>query len=168
LCPGRLVGCGMALFKWCCTCKQLCPISSFNRRAAAEDGLQSRCRDCSRAWYLAHREQHIANVARRSRRVRIEYIERLIDYLLTHPCLDCGERDITARPRPPTSPSSRTPKLVGQGPCGDREVRRALRELSSPTHCPAVRHHAATHRPRPAPRNSTADGIILDHPVTDP
>lgn len=52
------------LFKVCCTCKEPMPVSEFNKRRSAHDGLQSRCRACSREWYVAHREAHKANTAR--------------------------------------------------------------------------------------------------------
>ena len=38
--------------KRCCTCHEPRPLTDFNVRRAAADGLQSRCRSCSREWYL--------------------------------------------------------------------------------------------------------------------
>lgn len=70
------------------------PLTDFNRRARATDGLQSRCRACSREWYEVNREQHKANVRRRNNRVRGEHTARLGAYLLEHPCVDCGEADV--------------------------------------------------------------------------
>lgn len=70
------------------------PLTDFNRRLRATDGLQSRCRACSREWYEGHREQHKANVRRRNNRVRGEHMARLGAYLLEHPCVDCGEADV--------------------------------------------------------------------------
>ena len=70
------------------------PLTDFNRRARATDGLQSRCRGCSREWYEVNREQHKANVRRRNNRVRGEHMARLGRYLLEHPCVDCGEADV--------------------------------------------------------------------------
>src|SRR5678816_1874959 len=45
--------------KRCNTCKQMRALSEFNVRTAAADGLQSRCRECCREWYLKHRAEHI-------------------------------------------------------------------------------------------------------------
>ena len=80
--------------KRCCTCHELRPLADCNVRRAAPDGLQSRCRSCSRAWYVANRVQHRANVARRTVATRIEYKRRIGEHLKTHPCVDCGETDV--------------------------------------------------------------------------
>lgn len=80
--------------KRCCTCHRDQPLTSFNRRAAAADGRQARCRTCSSVWYAQNRLAHMANVRRRNDRVRKESQQRLGTYLSTHPCVDCGERDI--------------------------------------------------------------------------
>jgi hypothetical protein len=80
--------------KRCCTCQRDVPLSGFNRRARASDGLQSRCRECCGAWYEANRVAHKANVRRRNDRVRTRWRERLVAYLAEHPCVDCGETDV--------------------------------------------------------------------------
>ena len=80
--------------KRCVTCHQLRPLSDFNRRSAAPDGLQQRCRDCCRAWYAEHRVQHKKNVRARNVSVLGTYRDRLGAYLLAHPCVDCGESDV--------------------------------------------------------------------------
>jgi hypothetical protein len=58
---------------------------------STRSGHQYWCRSCQKAWYREHRAQHIANVSVNSRR----YLERhrafVSEYLLTHPCVDCGE-----------------------------------------------------------------------------
>lgn len=84
----------MADFKQCCTCHEVLPVSEFNKRRKAKDGLQSRCRACSREWYLENRVEHGRTTRIRSKRIRDVLADRLIDYLLCHPCVDCGERDI--------------------------------------------------------------------------
>jgi hypothetical protein len=80
--------------KICCTCKRPKPLSEYNKRSRSTDGLQLRCRECSREWYEANRTEHIANVARRTAEVREMFRERLALFLVVHPCIDCGERDI--------------------------------------------------------------------------
>jgi hypothetical protein len=80
--------------KRCCTCKRELPRSEFNIRRAAFDGLQSRCRACSRAWYEAHRDGHIVVAVRRTAAFRDDLKARLAAYFAEHPCVDCGERDI--------------------------------------------------------------------------
>lgn len=80
--------------KRCCTCRELRPLTAFNVRSAAADGLQARCRDCSRQWYLANRDAHRAKVRQRSTAVKREYKRRIGEHLLDHPCVDCGEADV--------------------------------------------------------------------------
>ncbi len=83
----------MDVVKTCVTCHEAQARSEFNKRAAAADGLQSRCRTCCRVWYERNRTEHVANVLQRNRRVREEYQRRLFEFLARHPCVDCGERD---------------------------------------------------------------------------
>ena len=80
--------------KVCVTCHVWRPREAFNRRAAAKDGLQARCRPCSQAWYQANKAEHTARTARRKRETREEYHRRLCAYVEDHPCVDCGERDV--------------------------------------------------------------------------
>lgn len=84
----------MVATKRCCTCHEHRPLTDFNARAAAADGLQARCRDCSRQWYLANRDAHRARVRRRSTAVKRDYKRRIGEHLLAHPCVDCGEADV--------------------------------------------------------------------------
>ena len=84
----------MDRLKRCCTCHRQLPVTEFNRRAAAIDGLQSRCRACSRSWYQNNRDTHIANVARRNAAYRVVLGDLLAAYLGDHPCVDCGETDM--------------------------------------------------------------------------
>ena len=80
--------------KRCTTCHELRPVTDFNVRRSAPDGLQARCRPCSREWYVRNRLVHMARVRERNQRVRGEHQERLAAYLLEHPCVDCGEADL--------------------------------------------------------------------------
>jgi hypothetical protein len=80
--------------KRCCTCKELMPASAFNKQRKSHDGLQSRCRKCCRAWYEAHRKRHTLNTGRR-KAAALETIKlQVAEYLMEHPCVDCGEWDI--------------------------------------------------------------------------
>jgi hypothetical protein len=80
--------------KRCTTCHELRPLTDFNLRRSSADGLQARCRACSREWYARNRLPHMARVRERNKRVRAEHQERLAAYLLEHPCVDCGEADL--------------------------------------------------------------------------
>lgn len=104
--------------KRCVTCRLMRPLSDFNVRSKAADGLQSRCRDCSRAWYVANKPAHDANVQRRNKRVRADYRQRLADYLLDHPCVDCGEPDVRVLDFDHEDPAHKldeVARLVGNG-----------------------------------------------------
>lgn len=79
--------------KTCSTCHELRPLQEFNRRATAPDGLQARCRSCSRAWYLLNRQEHIDNVAQRNVRTLARYRRALATHL-QQGCVDCGEADL--------------------------------------------------------------------------
>lgn len=80
--------------KKCVTCHIHKAHAEFNRRTAARDGLQDRCRSCSRQWYVDNRVEHAERVRVRNNRVRAEHRLRLLDYLSRHPCVDCGESDV--------------------------------------------------------------------------
>ena len=80
--------------KRCCTCHELRPLSEYNVRTTAKDGLQARCRDCARQWYVANRDAHRAKVRLRSTAIKKEYKRRIGEHLLAHPCVDCGESDV--------------------------------------------------------------------------
>jgi hypothetical protein len=84
----------MASTKRCCTCGLDLPLTAYNRRTAALDGLQARCRTCSRRWYEQNRAQHIANVYRRNVAQHHILVGKVARYLTEHPCVDCGERDV--------------------------------------------------------------------------
>jgi hypothetical protein len=76
--------------------RRVSPLSSlddFAIRRRSHDGRQSRCRDCYAAWYRANWAVANANLARRKTEHRRRVRERLLAYLLQHPCIDCGEGD---------------------------------------------------------------------------
>ncbi len=80
--------------KFCVTCHEWKRPEDFNVRRAARDGRQARCRDCCRAWYRANAQQQKAYVYRRNKGERAVLRRRITDYLLAHPCVDCGEADV--------------------------------------------------------------------------
>jgi hypothetical protein len=80
--------------KRCCTCGLERPLTDFNVRRAADDGLQSRCRACSKEWYERNRLTHMANVRRNSKAIIARNRILLAAYLADNPCVDCGESDI--------------------------------------------------------------------------
>ena len=76
-----------------CTRHEFKEFTQFNKRAAAPDGLQSRCRECSRKWYLANREAHMENVRRRNKEERLRIKQRVRALLASSRSVDCVESD---------------------------------------------------------------------------
>lgn len=104
--------------KRCVTCHLDRPLSAYNKRSSAKDGLQARCRDCARAWYVANRVEHGRSTRRRSDEVRRAYQQLIGAYLLEHPCVDCGETDVRCLEfdhEDPAGKSAAVHRLVGSG-----------------------------------------------------
>lgn len=80
--------------KRCCTCKQIKPLLDFNLHRKSRDGRQGSCRECNKAYHYAHHARHMAQIRARTKRFRDENRQRMVAYLLQHPCVDCGEEDI--------------------------------------------------------------------------
>ena len=79
-------------------CRESKPLAEFNKRQASKDGLQSVCRDCnkarSRQYYTDNKEKHLA-VVRVKQITRLQGLQqKLGEYLLEHPCVDCGNSDV--------------------------------------------------------------------------
>lgn len=84
--------------KRCVTCGDTLPLEQFNRKRAAADGLQNVCRECNRArarrYYRENRENHLRIILGRTVRAKLLAREVTGEYLLSHPCVDCGEGDL--------------------------------------------------------------------------
>lgn len=80
--------------KRCCTCKQVKPLTDFNRLRKANDGRQPSCRSCNSAYHAANWSRHMQQIRDRNQRRRAENRAFIVDYLRSHPCVDCGEPDI--------------------------------------------------------------------------
>jgi hypothetical protein len=77
--------------KRCSRCGLNKPLAEFN--VSNEFGHQFYCRDCQGAWYRDNRTRHIANVTVNTERYRGRNIAFVLEYLKSHPCVDCGETD---------------------------------------------------------------------------
>lgn len=84
--------------KHCGGCGQDVPRTEFNRSSSTRDGLQTICRECNkrkaREYYAKNREQHVKVIVARRKASRVSAQEFLAHYLLSHPCVDCGETDV--------------------------------------------------------------------------
>jgi hypothetical protein len=80
--------------KVCTKCGRLLPPRAFSKRAKARDGLQPRCRECAAQWHLEHRESRLPQIRKSTREAKARNYRLLHEYLLEHPCVDCGGTDL--------------------------------------------------------------------------
>lgn len=82
----------------CTRCRLIKPVSEFPPVQRGGDRLQSWCRACfaevNSGNYPAYYERAWGHIHRRRRMRRVEVQEMVVDHLLRHPCVDCGESDI--------------------------------------------------------------------------
>ena len=78
-------------------CHEWKPETDFAFRSIETGKRQSHCRKCHAAYrrehYLRTKPTYIKNERVRMRERRHRNRELLLEYLLAHPCVDCGERD---------------------------------------------------------------------------
>lgn len=81
----------------CNRCGEVKPLQAFAWHRKSLGQRQHHCRECMCAYgrehYRANREKYIAAEARRKRARLEERMGYLVDYLGSHPCVDCGEAD---------------------------------------------------------------------------
>lgn len=80
--------------KYCNTCHTTKPFEKFNRK---RNGYNYQCKDCknthSRQYYKSNKAAQYRRVVKNKRARVAENRIKLYDYLITHPCVDCGETD---------------------------------------------------------------------------
>lgn len=81
--------------KRCSICKKSKQKTEFNKNSGRKDGLQSHCRPCSKerfkAYYNSNKEKHYKDVKKNQERYKNRNREYVYQYLMKHPCVDCGE-----------------------------------------------------------------------------
>jgi hypothetical protein len=81
----------------CRVCGETKPLVEFPYRSLRRQTRQWICllcqRDYTNEWYSRNRKRQIANAKERSRNATAELKNRVREYLLSHPCVDCGESD---------------------------------------------------------------------------
>ena len=82
----------------CTKCGEVKPLGAFPPVRRGEPKRQTWCRECfaefGREYYRKNRETQKARLLRNVAATRGENRRRIIEYLATHPCRDCGETDI--------------------------------------------------------------------------
>lgn len=83
--------------KKCYKCGELKDESEFNKNSKRKDGFQTRCRICQKKHYKkeyeSSKEKWLIRKNKRSKEIRNNIKKFLLDYLSSHPCVDCGESD---------------------------------------------------------------------------
>ena len=83
--------------KVCSACGEAKLLADFHRKRGAADGLQARCKPCNIGGakrFHAENTQHCRQrIGAWIRKVDGENQRRALEYLLEHPCVDCGEPD---------------------------------------------------------------------------
>jgi len=81
--------------KKCSICQQEFKLTDFNKNKGTPSGYNRVCRNCSnkrsKQYYDENPDKHKKNVAKRNKKVRIEFSTKVLRYLKTNPCIDCGE-----------------------------------------------------------------------------
>lgn len=83
--------------KICTKCKDEKIISEFNRNKSRKDGYNNICRVCSndrsKKYYKDNSEKHRKIIRIRRKKEIKENRQKLYDYYLVNPCVDCKEND---------------------------------------------------------------------------
>jgi hypothetical protein len=83
--------------KRCSMCGERKPLSEFHRDRSRSDGVQQKCKPCNielnKRWYREHPEARPRRMDAYAKRRRLERQALILENLLEHPCVDCGEAD---------------------------------------------------------------------------
>ena|SRR5258708_14987578 len=81
----------------CSKCKRELSESNFNWKIK-DIKLAYHCKDCSRKYIREHYKNNLQYYLNKAKKRRVDmaisYHKYIGNYLLTHPCVDCGEKDI--------------------------------------------------------------------------
>lgn len=84
--------------KICGSCHLPKDINLFAKKTSAKDGRQSICKECqseyNKNYYQENSEEIKEKTAPRRDAHKLASKQLVINYLLDHPCIDCGEKDI--------------------------------------------------------------------------
>jgi hypothetical protein len=87
----------LAFLKQCAMCRVLKPMSEFPLRRSNSGSRNAYCFSCKltyqRNYYKRDAHNQRRRVGKNSRRYRKHNRRQVLAYLLTHPCVDCGEID---------------------------------------------------------------------------
>lgn len=83
--------------KHCHACDTTKPVTEFNKNTSKSDGLQTQCKICKASatatWYQKNKTR-VDRKNNKQRKKRYRKRRKMVwNYLLDHPCVDCGEDD---------------------------------------------------------------------------
>jgi hypothetical protein len=83
--------------KNCTSCKKVKKPEEFNFKNKAKNIRHSNCKNCSRLYVRSHYERnkkyYLLKAYRRNQKIRGDIRDFILNYLISHPCVDCGEKD---------------------------------------------------------------------------
>lgn len=83
--------------KTCTRCNELKADTEFAWKKKSSNKRHAHCRSCqniaSQEWYEQNARRHVKNVKNNTLRYRKRNRDIIWDYLLVHPCVECGETD---------------------------------------------------------------------------
>lgn len=107
----------------CSTCGELRPLSEFALKSARTGRRSTKCRSCQRAYSRAHyrkeRSRYLDKAKQRNRASRDRFALLILDYLRSHPCVDCGETDPTVLEFDHRDPSAKSSTVNALGRAQD-------------------------------------------------
>lgn len=84
--------------KICSKCQKDLPLEAFSKNPSKKDGLNYVCKECQRNyfnnWYSTNKPRVKRSFRKWEKTNRALTEQKLVDYLLDNPCVDCGEADI--------------------------------------------------------------------------
>jgi hypothetical protein len=79
--------------KQCSKCKTEKDTSQFSKNKTTKDGLQSYCKICATKIVKRHYRNNPDYTKNNANKYLKERHEFIFNYLLSHPCVDCGEKN---------------------------------------------------------------------------
>jgi hypothetical protein len=82
--------------KICISCNTEKPLDDFQKRSSAKDGYTGTCKPCKREYdnkYYLNNPNRKTYITKNRKKAKQDAEAYILEYLLSHPCIDCGETD---------------------------------------------------------------------------
>ena len=84
--------------KECTKCKKQKPLEEFNFKIKKKNLRHVHCKECTRLFiknhYNRNKEYYLTKARKRNKYLRYKINSYISSYLLSHPCVECGEKDL--------------------------------------------------------------------------